>query len=87
MVEIATLEETMEHIQDHRMVMIEEEIMAVEVMEVAVMVEIMADPLQLAMLIIVPKQKETLIIPFSLGTFPLIARRVILKIFSKRISP
>ena len=65
---IATLEETTVDIQDHLMEAIEEEIMAVVVMEVVVMVEIMADRLQPVMLTIVPKQKEILIIPFSLET-------------------
>ena len=68
MVGIATLEETTVDIQDHLMEAIEEEIMAVVVMEVVVMVEIMADRLQPVMLTIVPKQKEILIIPFSLET-------------------
>ena len=71
---IATLEETTVDIQDHLMEAIEEEIMAVVVMEVVVMVET-----------IVPKQKEILIIPFSLETSPLIAHLAILKIFLKRI--
>ena len=68
MVGIATLEETTVDMQDHLMEAIEEEIMAVVVMEVVVMVEIMADRLQPVMLTIVPKQKEILIIPFSLET-------------------
>lgn len=82
---IATLEETTVDIQDHLMEAIEEEIMAVVVMEVVVMVEIMADRLQPVMLTIVPKQKEILIIPFSLETSPLIAHLARLKIFLKRI--
>ena len=82
---IATLEETTVDIQDHLMEAIEEEIMAVVVMEVVVMVEIMADRLQPVMLTIVPKQKEILIIQFSLETSPLIAHLAILKIFLKRI--
>lgn len=68
---IATLEETTVDIQDHLMEAIEE--------------EIMADRLQPVMLTIVPKQKEILIIPFSLETSPLIAHLAILKIFLKRI--